>query len=385
MPQLDILIYAHDGRGLGHASRSIAIGSALRRLAPDAKVLFVSGCAMSGELIADAPLDWCKLPSYKTMVVDGKSRGIRGESGFTDEALGLLRARQLQSLVEVYRPRIVLVDHAPQGKHRELLPALESEAGQAAHWLLGVRGVVGGVNQTLSDYPARIFSRYYKSLLWYGDRAVLGEGHLQTLKDTYGQEAQECGYVSRFFEQGQQTDVAKSYAGVISIPWLGEHSLQFLQALLVALENVGGGWGPWRIFMDGEGSPEAKRLYAGFAALDHCRVEPPGRAYLQALTASRIAVIYGGYNSLVDLLSLRIPALVCLRAMRDREQQIHLQSLQENVAHGFQVFAEEEVTAEELQTMLLVALQEEDGIRHEVRLSGADRAAEIMLEMLSYS
>ena len=49
--RLDVLIYAHDGRGLGHASRSIGVGMALRRLYPELKVLFVSGCSLSQELI----------------------------------------------------------------------------------------------------------------------------------------------------------------------------------------------------------------------------------------------------------------------------------------------------------------------------------------------
>jgi predicted glycosyltransferase len=57
MARLDVLIYAHDGRGLGHASRSIGVGMALRRLYPDLKVLFVSGCSLSQELIGAAPLD----------------------------------------------------------------------------------------------------------------------------------------------------------------------------------------------------------------------------------------------------------------------------------------------------------------------------------------
>ena len=111
---LDILIYAHDGRGLGHASRSIGIGMALRRLFPNLKVLFVSGCRQSQELIGAAPLDWLKLPSYETIVENGKSRGIIGKSMFSDNQIGEFRAKELEHLVALYRPRLVLVDHTPQ-------------------------------------------------------------------------------------------------------------------------------------------------------------------------------------------------------------------------------------------------------------------------------
>ncbi|MGB3210935.1 MAG: hypothetical protein WBB19_09555, partial [Desulforhopalus sp.] len=122
--RLDVLIYAHDGRGLGHASRSIGVGMALRRLFPELKVLFVSGCNLSQELIGRAPLDWLKLPSYETRVVRGKSMGIPGKSMFTDQQLGQFRSKELAHLVAMYRPRLVLVDHTPQGKHKELVQAV---------------------------------------------------------------------------------------------------------------------------------------------------------------------------------------------------------------------------------------------------------------------
>ena len=124
LTRLDILLYAHDGRGLGHISRTVAIGMALRRLYPDLRILIVTGCDQTNELIHPTPLDWLKLPSYRTKVINGKSHGIDGDSCFTDKELGLLRAKTLQQIVLRYRPKAVLVDHTPQGKHRELLPAL---------------------------------------------------------------------------------------------------------------------------------------------------------------------------------------------------------------------------------------------------------------------
>ena len=144
--RLDILIYAHDGRGLGHVSRSLGIGMALRRLYPELKILFISGSAFTGELLGKAPLDWLKLPSYKTEVIGGKSCGIRGDSMFSDTELGGLRGNVLAQTVSLYKPRLVLVDHTPQGKHRELLPTLES-APMDCRWVMGVRGIMGAVTQ----------------------------------------------------------------------------------------------------------------------------------------------------------------------------------------------------------------------------------------------
>ena len=82
MSRLDLLIYAHDGRGLGHASRSVAIGLAVRRLFPGLKVLFLCGARQSADLIGEGGLDWIKLPAYRTRVVGGVSKGCDGESNF---------------------------------------------------------------------------------------------------------------------------------------------------------------------------------------------------------------------------------------------------------------------------------------------------------------
>ena len=40
-----------------------------------------------------------------------------------------------------------------------------------------------------------------------------------------------------------------------------------------------------------------------------------------------MAIVYAGYNSISDILALRLPAVVLLRDLKDREQQTHVDSL----------------------------------------------------------
>lgn len=143
--KLDVLIYAHDGRGLGHVSRSVGIGLALRRLYPDLSVLLVTGCATTAELIGDGLLDWIKLPSYKTNVSAGKSSGVKGDSNIEDKLLGELRAQNIRDIVAAYKPKVFLADHTPQGKHKELLPS--HEVSPETIRVLGIRAVVGEVGK----------------------------------------------------------------------------------------------------------------------------------------------------------------------------------------------------------------------------------------------
>jgi predicted glycosyltransferase len=390
--RLDVLIYAHDGRGLGHAGRSIGIGMALRRLYPDLRVIFVSGCNLAQELIGPARLDWLKLPSYETRVVGGKSIGIHGKSMFSDAELGRLRSRELAHLVSLYRPRLVLVDHTPQGKHKELVPALSAGRGGDTRWVLGVRGVIGAVRQAHSELARQLFKAHYHGLLWYGDAMVLGKSHREQLRLQYDTEPVECGYVLRLAElawwEGRLPVSGAPVAGVVSLPWLGEKSFDFLVVLAGVLQKIPQSYGCWWLFVDTDNSSDpstaaGQRVGALFAEMHNCRIEPPGRAYAAVLPRARTAVIYGGYNSLMDVLHVRIPAVVVLRDMQDEEQQIHLRKLREVAGEALATVSETEVSAEELERLLLANLRRGGLPSVALKTNGAACAAEYLHGLLS--
>ncbi len=385
-PRLDILIYAHDGRGLGHVSRSVGIGMALRRLYPQVKVLLVSGSGFTGELTGEAPLDWLKLPSYETAVVAGKSKGITGKSMYSDGELGTLRAKELAHLVTLYRPRLVLVDHTPQGKHKELIPALSVSASNTK-WVLGVRGVVGSVAQARSNLARQIFTDHYHALFWYGDSSVLGVSHCQQLQDQYGREPLECGYVVRLaelcFSNKGLRNSAEKLAGTISIPWLGEKSMAFLTCLAKALKNIPISLGRWHLFAGSGGSGRVRAGIANlFSGMENCHIESPGLRYVSSLLRSKTALVYGGYNSLMDIIYCGMPSLVVLREMEDKEQQIHLDCLLRITGNRLTTVQESQVSAKELESLLMKNLQAAKSAPPEINTDGAVRAAYYLNQFL---
>lgn len=380
--RLDILIYGHDGRGLGHVSRSVAIGMALRRLYPHLRVCVLSGCRQTQELIGTAPLDWMKLPAYDTVVIEGKSTGIDGPCGFDDRVLGELRAQQITQIIGHYRPRLVLVDHQPQGKHRELVQAITADGVDRPLWVLGMRGVVGEVSQTRTAQGTELFTKYYQALLWYGDRSVLGSDHLKLLQDQFGVEPLECGYVSRLLELMSFTTPAGGQTSgcTISIPWFGEHTARFFDTLVEALGLLGPGYGRFQIFV---GSEDLAPLEKKLEGLDFCRVEPFGSRYLEALGNSRSAVIFGGYNSLVDVLSVGVPALVVRREMQDQEQQKHLAALIDSVGSRLRTVAEHPGSVEQLYQALVTLMNTSLApFDLPVNLGGAEKAARVIKALL---
>ncbi len=374
--RLDILLYAHDGRGFGHASRTIAIGLALRRIFPSLKILFLSGCKISQELIGDGLLDWIKLPSYETVVTDGRSKGITGNSNFEDKELGTLRGEQIEEIVKTYRPRLILADHSPQGKHRELLPALKASKSTDTTWILGMRGIPGKVSQLRSDLATSVFSKHYHSMLWYGDTQILGTDQIDTIRQQYNVTPVECGYVSRITELMKISTThfsGSALAGTISIPWMGENSHAFLLRLAAAIKRIGPQHGTWKLFVDND-HPYSHNIFDVYDAISFCQIEQPGQRYISALMRSRMALIYGGYNSSVDILSLSLPAIIILRDMQDNEQQIHIQKLLGTLGDNIIVLTEFS-NEEELFTALYSQSQNKSSKAVRATLDGAETAA----------
>jgi predicted glycosyltransferase len=302
------------------------------------------------------------------------------------------------------------------GKHRELLPALATAAN--TKWILGVRGVVGAVPQVFSEQARSTFKRYFSNILWYGDETVLGMSALDELYKCFACKPYPCGYVSRLVELGLSerglfnstscstscrsdkpagaSDITssldapiaiqqnKKYAGTISIPWQGEHTPKVIHNLAVALQSIGPEFGKWKIFLGREDGENGDKQENELRKLPHVSLEQPGREYGKALAASKIALIYGGYNSITDVLSLNIPAVVLLRSLKDKEQEQHLQQLQQKTGDQLCVIPEQLATAERLEQLMLnqlsLKLQNTS-----VNLAGASSAArQLASEVLNY-
>jgi hypothetical protein len=182
---------------------------------------------------------------------------------------------------------------------------------------------------------------------------------------------------SAWLERGAQ------FAGTVSVPWLGEKSLDFLRQLAKALEIIPENLGNWRLFIDAGDSAEIKKkVWRLFAGLRHCCLEQPGERYGEALLRSKTAVIYGGYNSLMDIMQTGIPALVIEREMLDDEQRLHLQRLFAIGGSRIISLPESSATVEQIHTMLLNNLQKEGSQSAAVNLDGAVQAAKMINRLL---
>lgn len=376
--RLDVMLYAHDGRGLGHASRAIAIGMALRRLYPKLRVLFVTGAAISQSLIGNANLDWMKLPSYASTIVNGVSTGVNGPANFYKSVLGNHRKDMLSGLISSFKPKCLLVDHNPLGKRKELLNALELAQQFNTRCILGLRAVIGTQKDFWNDELRSTYQKYYSDLLWYGDSKVVGEEQLARINSHFDCQAKEMGYVSRLFEIKQLTDNStRKITGTISIPWFSEESHHFLQTLRQVLVKRNE-QEKWNFFVNQE---ELTTVQEQFRLLPNCSVKPVGEEYSQSIINSKMAIVYGGYNSLMDVCATRTPALILQRNMKDQEQEIHVRQLTRQSPDTLRFLDTTHSQPEPLNRLLSELLTHEK-VSHAINLDGSAQTAASIVNML---
>ncbi len=284
----------------------------------------------------------------------------------------------LASIVKIFRPRLVLVDHAPPGKREELHLALKETTNTDTRWVLGLRAIVGQDKDVWSDHSAQVFREHYHSILWYGDTNVLGHHLLRAIEQHFHIKPLETGYVSRLKEIKHLLPVEKEpLAGTISIPWTSDITRPLMQNIHAALANLGNKYGHWRIFVAKENKAEIGELCKD---LSNCTVEEVSERYVSSLLNSKVAMIYGGYNSLTDILAAQIPAVVLLRGMDDREQEDHLNHLVSLTQGSIRVYPKSNADGATLQTALEKQLHAPTGHLQDINLDGAEIAAKLLAE-----
>jgi predicted glycosyltransferase len=329
-------------------------------------------------------LDWVKLPSYETQIIEGKSKGRLGNTNIKNCYLGPARANFLESIITNFKPRCVLVDHDPPGKREELRPSLKLTRDTDTTWILGIRAVVGEVEDFWSELSKDAFQEHYHSLLWYGDKNVMGNQIPNTLGQYFSTDPVVTGYVSRFLELKHWTPYnSVRYAGTIAVPWLSEASLALLENLSEAVYELGERYGSWKIFTDLKKiEAEANTIKSQFDAIPYCSVENVSDQYLATLSNSRVAIIYGGYNSLTDIMAAKVPSVVIVRGMSDGEQEEHVRKISHLKPNLIYALKEGEVNRKTLAEGLEQQLNAKVEDKGEIMLNGAEVAAEKIVESL---
>src|ERR1041385_6218347 len=117
------LFYSHDGLGLGHTRRHLAVAAALGELRPDVSILLATGADYVARLGLPSHVEVLKLPSLRKA---GNNHYSSRRLRIAGAEIRALRSDLLLATVKGFRPDLVLVDKHPFGASGEFKSGLKA-------------------------------------------------------------------------------------------------------------------------------------------------------------------------------------------------------------------------------------------------------------------
>ncbi len=321
------LLYSHDGLGLGHTRRNLAIAAALRDKAPDAPILLATGTDDAHRLGLPRGVDILKLPSLRK-VANGHYKARRLRVSTTD--VHALRSNLLIAAVKTFHPDVVLVDKHPLGAGGELRGALDALRAAGGRTVLGLRDILDDPATVFQewepyDIPARI-AEWYDRVLVYGDPIVFDPIRAYLFPEAVARRTSFTGYVVAppeeppFPEPDSAPVPARPHDRpvVLATAGGGEDGSVLLEAFLRA--SKGASWSGIAVcgpMMPPEDEDRLRSLASECGTAFHGFV--PGLSGY--LGRADVIVAMGGYNTLAEAASRGIP-IVCVPRTEPRKEQL---------------------------------------------------------------
>jgi predicted glycosyltransferase len=311
-----VMFYCQHSLGMGHLTRSMALAEGLAEF----KVCFVNG----GEVIPGFPLPaglWMvNLPPLKA---DAEFRRLETVDGQSLAEVKQRRARGLLDSFETFQPDALIVELFPFGRKQfefELLPLLARirSAGRKVKVLCSLRDIL--VRRDDQDkYEARvvqIVNRYFDALLVHADPQI------QSLGETFHRVAAlnvpiiYTGYVAATRELKEanacdaRTDTTKPLI-LVSIGG-GRVGFELVQAAVEASQLLKNGLPHRLLIFTGPFMPvdQYSRLEAATRGQPHITVRRYTQRFAGYMREASLSVSQAGYNTCMDILQARVPALV---------------------------------------------------------------------------
>lgn len=351
-----LLFYCQHALGMGHFVRSIALAD---RLADDVDVLFLNGGAVPTGLTFPSRVDRIDMPALG-MTETGRLVAL-DPAYSVDRALEARRALMLDVL-RSWQPDVVLIELFPFGRKKfetELLPVLDAAkradaaGGRAPFVVSSVRDllITGRVDQQRFDDRAReLCDRYFDLVVVHADPLLASFDESFRPSTPLRTPVEHTGFLSRplspSFEGPRHGVLVSAGGGLVGEPLyrvaIDAHRANWaaygLTTTLVA--------GPFAPVSTLTWLTEAARSTPGLTVLPHV---PDLRPLLQQ---AAVSVSQCGYNTALDIVSTRTPALVVpFGHGRENEQSRRAARL---AANGFlQWLPTDELTAERLAAAIL--------------------------------
>jgi len=325
-----LLFYSHNGVGIGHVQRQLALATAWRRRHPDEGVLVVTGSHAVGALSFPEGVDYVKLPSIS--MVDRYENWEPRDLALPMRKVTRMRSDLIRQTVRRFAPDVLVADFMPTGPHGELIPALEQLAAGGGRAVAGFRDIVDepsfvrGLWSRTGVYDA--LRRHYAAICVYGapevadfERDLGVDGELASRTHYVGYLGTRARRRATLAPEGRPFVLATTGGGVDGAPLLRA----FIGAARRLRPDAGGRW----LIVSGPLVPEEdhtslRAAAAGSGVEVRRSVKRLGRMIAQA----DVVVTMAGYNTSCELMGGTARAVVVPRDGPSQEQRMRAKQLE---------------------------------------------------------
>jgi predicted glycosyltransferase len=375
-----IQLHSHDSYGLGHLRRTTTLAEAIRRELPRAEVLITTGSPLATAFPQSAGVDIVKLPS---VTKNSAGQYVARSLGLPIDALVRLRQNLLLEVQQSFRPNILIVDHQILGLADELLPVLQSARNFGTRTILGVRDIIDAPEVVAREWGRPVVREalrgMYERVCVYGDPQVFDPREHYPIPRELRERLEFVGYVARDTMSTPSARETRERPHVLVMVGGGEDGGERIDTVLDALALEPCAFDT-TIVLGPLSSPERAREFKRRArALEHVTIQTFHADIPHLLSRSDAAISMAGYNSVVEILSSGVPALLCPRSFPRREQRIRAERLE---ALGL-ASCLASPSAEELRAALLRELTRGPRRAPLPRMDGASSFARVVVQELA--
>jgi predicted glycosyltransferase len=331
-----VALYSHDAMGLGHMRRNLLIAQTLACEPVNANVLVISGACEAAAFPRPPGVDCLTLPALRKEA-DGSYHPRNLEIG-TKELLEV-RARTIVAALDAFQPDLLVVDKLPRGLGGELEQSLERLRLQGkTRCVLGLRDILDDPLAVRHEWQRQenfaAIRSYYEAVWVYGDPRVYDAARAYRFPGDVTAITRYTGYLDqrprlRYSEVEEAEHLSRLALPpgklVLCLVGGGQDGERLAQAFALAempAQSCG-------VIVTGPFMPaEAmSRLRLIAAARGDMKVLEFIAEPTLLLRHADAVVAMGGYNTVCEVLSYKVRALIVPRVKPRREQWIRAQRL----------------------------------------------------------
>lgn len=375
----DVLFYVQHLLGIGHLRRAALISRAMARSGLDVALvsggLPVPGLDLTGVTLVQLPPLRARDDSFAELV-DAGGHAV-------DDTWKAARAEKLRAIYKEHHPKILLIEMFPFGRRLmrfELLPLLDmANAMQPRPQIMcSLRDVLSAPRTAeKARWMVTMFRRYFDQLLVHGDPVFLPLEKSFPPARELAARTRYTGYVTEPVSPNEPSSAAPSGEVIVSTGG-GAVAGPLIAAALAARPLSPLAEVPWRILVGGNLPEELFQAFC-IAAPPDVAVERARPDFPALLAGARLSISQAGYNTILEVLSAKVPAIVVPFAGSDEtEQSLRAQVLGERGA--FTVLPEARLSPAALAQAVRDALLHAPGASGFTGLDtgGAEKTAQII-------